>query len=262
VKPRAFASRHELVARVRDRLLTRGAPRLQLSGIVILSGCAAFIASVVSLRLGLDSMAMRYPLAVVCGYLAFLVLIRSWIAWQRRSVVTEARDTAIDVASNVDLMDVSLPTRVPTPSAASLFTGGRSGGAGGGAHWAGAYSAPSHAASAAPKGLGFSLDLDELWFVVVAAACAIGGLLVIVYVIYTAPVLLAEVAIDAAVVSAVYRRLRREDTSHWVLTVVRHTWLQALALVVFAAVAGYALQRVAPEARSIGGVVRTLAQSR
>ena len=92
----------------------------------------------------------------------------------------------------------------------------------------------------------------------VAALCVVGGFIAIGYVIYAAPILLAEVALDAAIMSALYRRLRREDASHWAMTVVRKTWLPALALMIVAAVAGYALQLAVPDARSIGGVMRAL----
>jgi hypothetical protein len=79
-----------------------------------------------------------------------------------------------------------------------------------------------------------------------------------VYVISVAPVLLAEVALDAAIVSTLYRRLHKQDMSHWAVTVVRRTWVPALLLLACAAVGGYALQRAAPEADSIGGVVRAV----
>jgi hypothetical protein len=78
------------------------------------------------------------------------------------------------------------------------------------------------------------------------------------YVIYIAPLLLAEVALDAALVSAAYRRLRKEDVGHWTGAVFRRTWVPAVILVTFMFVAGYAAQRIAPEARSIGGVIRAL----
>ena len=88
--------------------------------------------------------------------------------------------------------------------------------------------------------------------------CVAGGAVAIGYVIYAAPLLLSEVALDAAVASTLYRRLRKDDVSHWAVTVLRRTWIPAAAIMLFAALGGYALQRVAPEARSIGGVVRAL----
>jgi hypothetical protein len=78
--------------------------------------------------------------------------------------------------------------------------------------------------------------------------------------VYAAPILLAEIAVDAAVVSVLYRRMRREDMSHWAVTAVRRTGLPVFALLVFAAIGGWALQVAAPDARSIGGVFRALAE--
>jgi hypothetical protein len=101
-------------------------------------------------------------------------------------------------------------------------------------------------------------DLDELWPLAVAVACALGGLIAVMYVISTAPVLLSEVALDAAIVSTLYGRLRKQDMSHWAVTVLRRTWVPALGLLALAAVGGYALERAAPEAQSIGSVIRAL----
>jgi hypothetical protein len=252
---RSFAGRHELVTQIRRRLLDASAPRLQLGAIVALCGCCAFVVSLVALKLGMASMAVRYPLAVVAGYLAFLLLIRLWIAWQRRAVEAPS-DFAADLVAQLDIPDLSGARLPSTSSGPSFFTAGRSGGAGGGAQWSHGLSSASRGGSAS-SGTSFmpDLDLDDLWFVVLAAACALSGLVAIVYVIYAAPVLLAEVALDAAVVSAVYRRMRRQDASHWAVTVVKHTWIPALVLVTCAALGGYALQRIAPDARSIGGVI-------
>ena len=120
--------------------------------------------------------------------------------------------------------------------------------------------APAHTAPRAATGSGLGLDVDELWPILLAVACALGGLVAIGYVIYSAPVLLAEIAVDAAIVSGFYRRLRRKEPSHWALTTVKHTWLPAMVLILFAAIGGFALERIAPEARSIGGVVRALSE--
>jgi hypothetical protein len=87
---------------------------------------------------------------------------------------------------------------------------------------------------------------------------ASGALIAVGFVVYSAPILLAEVALDAAVVAPIYRRLRREEAGHWAGAVLRHTWMPALVVILFVAAAGFALQQAAPEARSIGGVWRAL----
>ena len=69
---------------------------------------------------------------------------------------------------------------------------------------------------------------------------------------------LAEVALDAAIVSTLYRRLHKHDRSHWAIAVLGRTWVPALLLAMFAAIGGYALERATPDAESIGDVVRAV----
>jgi hypothetical protein len=258
MKHTPLPGRQELVHQLRDRLLRESAPRLQLGFIVSLAGLAAFLSSVATLKLGVPWMAVRYPLAVVCGYATFFLLIRWWIAWQRRfdEAALNSTPDAVDVLNVTDLAGLRLPTRgapdVP------LFAAGRGGGAGASVNWGTASTAASPPSPAAKSGFDLDLDLDDAWWAVIAVVCVAGGAVAIGYVVYAAPVLLAEVALDAAVVSTLYRRLRQEDVSHWAMTVLRRTWMSALALTVLAAIGGYALQQMAPEAQSIGGVVRAL----
>jgi hypothetical protein len=246
------SDRARLIADLERRHLASSFPRGQLTLLVAGAGLAGFLSSVALLRAGLDQMAFRYPAAVLAAYLAFLGLLRLWIAWQRGQwspdvdVFPETRGSA---AGQNDL-------------ARELAHGGRSGGAGGGARWDGQahgiVAKPAAAPSSGGSGGGFDLDLDEGWWLVLAAVLVLGGALAVVYVIYIAPVLLAEVALDAAVVTTMYKRLKPHDLQHWSVGVIRQTWLPALILVLCLAGAGFALQQVAPEARSIGGVLAHL----
>jgi hypothetical protein len=79
-------------------------------------------------------------------------------------------------------------------------------------------------------------------------------------VIYVAPTLLAEAAVNAAIAGKVYKGMQKREPRHWTMDVVKRTAVAAIVLFVCAVVAGYALQRVAPEARSIGGVWRHVAE--
>ena len=215
--------RHVLVSAMRGRLVDRGWPRVAMMLIVALSGAAAFGISVAALRLGVDDMALRYPSATLVGYVMFILLIRVWIVLHRDGDVASHSGDLIDA---IDAMGEALPASSGGP--------------------------------AAPEWFGSNLDVDEAWFIVLAILCALGGLIAIAYVVYIAPVMLAEVALDAALVSTVYRRLRREDAEWWAISVLRRTWLPAAALTLFVAAGGFALQQVAPDARSIGGVVQEL----
>lgn len=217
-------TREDLIATMRGRLVEHEWPRLVAMLIVSLSGGAAFGASVLALNFGVDEMAVRYPLATLVGYATFMLLIRVWIAVHR----TET-DSFPDVLHHID-------PGVP------MFDAGSS----------------SRGALLEPGWFDSGFDVDELWFVFLAIACALGGLMAVAYVVYIAPVLLAEVALDAALLSTVYRRLRREDASWWAASVFRRTWVPAVILTIFMGATGWALQQIAPDARSIGGVVREL----
>jgi hypothetical protein len=262
-------TRDKLVAEIRDRLARTGSPRLTILIILSLAGGAAFLTSFAGLSAGIDSMAVRYALASIAGYLAFVVLIRAWIAI-RRGWEPDGPDGNVDLPNPFDVLDAAdLAGRAAGRGAQAVkaFAGGRSGGGGGGSSWISepveravsvrATPSPS-AASDAVEGLGGALDLDDGVFIVIAIVAALGGIVCIAYVIYIAPLLLAEVALDAALVSAAYRRLRKEDVGHWTGAVFRRTWIPATILVLFMSVTGFAAQRIAPDAHSIGGVIRAL----
>jgi hypothetical protein len=253
-------TRHSLVAEIRASLDRESFPRAIVLVMLLVAGGAAFLTSVVALNSGLTSMAMRYALATAVGYLVFLLLIWLWIAIRRGT----ALDTVIDLAPDLPLSR-SGGERPGEPQAAHHWERSGTG-------WDDvpversqaalestvADPAAGGSAGSATDGLLSSLDLDEFWWVAIAAVVLGAGIVAVAFVVYSAPLLLAEVALDAALVSTVYRRLRREDAGHWAATALRQTWLSAGTLIVFMGVLGFAFQQLAPDARSIGGVLRHL----
>ena len=86
-----------------------GAPRLQLLTIMLLAGGVAFLASVLLLWSPADvfeQMALRYGVAALSGYLAFIALIRVWISLHRPA----APDSS---GSDLNVLDVVGPWRFP-----------------------------------------------------------------------------------------------------------------------------------------------------
>ena len=215
---------------MRARLIATGFPRFVILLILVVAGLTAFGFSALALNAGVDDMAVRYFVATMVGYAVFLLLIRVWIALRR---------------SKADIADV--PDISHLPSDGEVFGGGRSGGAGATESWGQA--AESVTGIDAP-------DADEAWPLVLAAVVLLGGVLAMLYVVYLAPVLLAEVALDAALVTGIYRKLRKKDAGHWLGSAVRHTWLPATIAGVCIAFAGLVLQWAQPTARSIGDVFR------
>ena len=233
--------RQAVLAEVRSKFIARGYPRLVVFLIVGLSGLTAFAASVLLLGLGLESMAARYLLATVTGYVTFLLFIRVWIALHR-----------IDITP--DIPDLSLA--IPHSSTGGLTNAGFSGGSSGGGGASHSWGTPTIDL----PGLDVAADADDAWpvilAVVVAGVLAIGGLIAIFYVVYAAPVLLAEVALDAALVAGLYRKLRKEDARHWLTSVINHTWKPATIVAACLSAAGWIMQWAVPEALSIGEVIR------
>lgn len=103
------------------------------------------------------------------------------------------------------------------------------------------------------------IPLDgEAWPVaaVVLAAVLLGG--AIVYVVYVAPTLLAELLLDVGIAAGLYGRIARGDPRRWLWTAMHATLPAAVLTTLMLAVVGAALGQVAPEASSIGPVIQHL----
>ena len=252
--------RAQAIEMIKRRLQGHGLPRLQMSLMLLLTGACGFLCSYALLHLGLTRMWLRYPIAVICAYGVFLLLLRLWLAYQCRR-------------SRAPAPDFDLPSLLPTDFGGGSISGsgggsfgfGRGsdfGGGGAGGSWAQNVSAATISdQSGGSSGGGLfdcDLDLDDGWVIVAIVLLVVAALALVVisgYVVYTAPALLAEVFVDGALVTGLYRRLPEGGTPrHWLRTVVRRTWWLVLLMFLVLGAAGYALQRVAPEARSIGGV--------
>ena len=199
-------------------------------------------------------MALRYGLATLVGYAVFVALIRAWIAirrgWSADCLVDLIPDEPIGArrSERVDGVTGDCGRQVPGWDNVPVEPASGSGGSG----------ATDEGVSGVADTLASSLDLDDFWWLVLAGVALCAGLVAIGAIVYSAPLLLAEVALDAALVSTVYSRLRRDEAGHWATTTIRQTWMSALTLIVFMAGLGFALQQLAPDAHSIGGVVRQL----
>lgn len=245
------------IERVRRQLSRGGRPRLLVSFLLLLTGVTGFLVSSALLRLGVTLMAVRYPLAVLAAYSVFLLLLRLWLALQGKT------------GSNFDwLSDIGdgLPNVFSSDTVASEVAtfggGGDFGGAGSGGEWVGSAASVSGDNSATASGESFlpdvnldiDLDLGEGCFWIAVPVVAIIGMVVAMfYVIYIAPVFLAEIMVDALLVAGLYKRLKKVEPRHWLRSCVRRTlWPVLLTTALFIA-AGYLMQRIAPGARSIGG---------
>lgn len=244
--------RSRLVRSLQDHLEQRGRPRAELFVIVSLSGIVGFLTSFALLSGGINSMAVRYGFAGGAAYLAFLGLLGVYARWMGRQTT---HFDPIDAVDAVNFLDAPSFGRA---SAADAFAGGRSGGGGAAAAWGDSGTSSSHAASSrSGGGSWFDGDLDAGW-VLIAIGAALVGLLAVGYVVWIAPALLAEVLVDAVIVSTVSRHVGLIERRDWTATAVRRTWIPATLVIVTLILAGWALQQVAPDAKSIGPALRAM----
>lgn len=243
-------TRSSEVARARRQLQHHGWPRLQMALIVVLTGGAGFLASHLLRLAGVDSMLLRYPLSVVLAYAVFLLLMWIWIRWRWDAVA----DGAGEVASNAG-GGGSTPRSGPSWGG----SGGHSGGGGASASWGEA------SAASVMEGDGASL-LDAadgeaglpLLAVLGIVAVVAGVLLASAWVVWSAPVLMAELLVDAAIVGGLYRRMQGMGAQGWWRLCLAHTFWPLLGLLAFFAGLGWLAQSMAPDAVTLMQVVQAL----
>ena len=253
--------RERVVRLVKGRLLRRGQPRLLVTLILLVTGLTGFLVSYLLLHSGMTRMWLRYPLAILFAYCIFLLLLRLWLALQRprRSVVNGegVHDFGPDLSSAGD----SLFRSRGGYSEGFKFSGGAAdaGGGGAGSSWGEAsLSSSSSSGSSGGGGGGGGFDLDDGAFIIIAVVVIAGALIAVFYVVYIAPALLAEILVDGVLVAGLYRELKGVEQRHWLRAAVRKTLPPALIAAALFSAGGYALQRAAPKAHSVGEVLKYL----
>ncbi len=262
--------RQTRVERMRELLLRRGMPRLQMSLILMLTGLVGFLVSFALLHLGVGRMWLRYPFAVIVAYAAFLLLLRLWLFYHQR---VSRESSSFDLDLNI-LDGVPVDLSGAANDVAGFGGGGDFGGAGAGGDWgtqglsAASESVSGGGGSSGGSGGGGSGLLDSLdigvdadegcFFVIALLLLILGGLLASLYVVYLAPALLAEILVDGLLVSGLYRRVKEPVPGNWLLGAVRRTLVPVLLTFACFVAAGYILNRLAPEARTIREVWQSI----
>jgi len=241
--------RKRLVRHLKLRLEREGYPRLQMLFLVLITGGSGFLASVSLLHLGLSMMSMRYLLAFLVAYGVFLLLLWLWLR-------TSAEDY-LDAPS--DLPQFNSGPDLPSFSG----DGGSFGGGGASADFDSAY-IPDNAMGSGTDGLddiageafGAAAEAEEFAIPLIVLLLVVSLLLSSLWIVYSAPMLFAELMLDGVLVSTLYRRLRRLEQRHWLETAVRRTiWPMVLTAIMLTA-CGWGMQHYAPEAVSLGGVLQ------
>ncbi|MEO7101678.1 MAG: hypothetical protein ABI162_20170 [Luteolibacter sp.] len=204
----------------------RSFPRFTLGLLVTLAGVAGFLISHILLRLGFQEMWLRYPIAVIGGYFTFLIQLRLWVEIERSRF--NSSELTISTHPPDEKVAVSLFDRLDGSDSLSWL------------EW-----------------LDFSgaLDLGEGCLVGCLFALVIGMIGTVTTAVFTfvmaGPEFLAEVFLDAVVVTMLYRHLKTAAKEHWLGTAVKRTWSSVLLTAAALALLGGGLAVIAPNSHSI-----------
>lgn len=245
-KPR---SRYHAVLHLKAELEAQSFPRTQMGFLVGLTGGFGLLASFALLNAGIDSMALRYPLALGLAYMFFLSLLWLWLR-------TKASDY-IDIPDVGELMTSGGGDVRPSVPMAS-GGGGNFGGGGAGRSFDNATAVSlDEPLSASPMAdvAGSVADADEFAIPLAVILLTLGLALASCYVVYLAPSLFAEILFDGALSYSLYRHLRGVGSGHWMGTALRHTVMPFGITAVFLCGVGIAMASYAPGARTIGEAV-------
>lgn len=214
------------IRRVQGELERSCHPRIEMLVLVTLTGLAGFLASYGLLHLGWTSMATRYLASITLAYVAFLLMLRLWMAL-RSDALSDRLEDAADIVLECE----------PGSSAGDVLSAGSDASVGD----------VLSAADAEAIPLAVVLGL-------VVAMVAIG--ITLLTVVTSAPLLFAELIVDGLLSASLYQRLCGINQSHWLESAVRRTIKPFLITATVICLAAVAMGMYAPGAHSIGAVIK------
>lgn len=227
-----------LADRWKRRILQRHFVRMHMGLILMATTAAGLVASKGMLELGVSGVMVRYPLAVVVAYAAFLGMAGLWIwyAVSAQEQETDLGDTAADVLEEVVDGGVGWDERETARRVAYE-----------GSSWVGSPVKGRGRSSGGSWDLSFDSD-EGIWIlvalaVVVLVVCGAGA-----YLIWAAPEILPEVAVSALLASSLRRRAQEAEAGGWMRGLVASTWAPFAVVLVTVCGLAYAVHRTCPEA--------------
>jgi hypothetical protein len=252
---RSLAKLTLVESRFKQYLLRRYFVRLHMTIIVVATTAAGLVASKLLLLAGLTSVETRYPLAAIIAYFSFLGFIRLWIGPVRPP--RERRGTG---SSSLDWLGLPDPDVPGLDSAQVTFGGGDSGGAGASDAWddhplasqAPAHGVPSSVGETGHGGWNSIPDIDELGILFLFGALIVVSLGAGIYLVYTAPAIMPEVAFNAIVASSFAATARQGRSRGWIRRLFRHTRLPLAAVLAMSIALATGVHRYCPSATKLG----------
>lgn len=247
---------------MRRRLQKRHWLRLHAALTGGLSLAAMSLISLCLLHAGVHSMGLRYGLALACGYLLYLLLVRLWAGCMLR------RDWD---GGELPSDGPGLGGKSGSADAAGFESGqgGSYGGGGAGGHWDDGAAVPD----IAPASSGLELPdvdvsgldgLDEgavvlvpVLLVFAALLIAVTGMGSLMWLVFGADLFLT-VAVEVAFALLMTRTLYVVEREGWLLAALRISWKPVLGALVAAVALGLLADWLFPQADTLAQVLRSL----
>jgi hypothetical protein len=254
------------------RFRERYSLRIHMCAILLATAGSGALASKLLLLVHVENFTIRYPLAVLFSYLVFFACIKLWLVY-----VTPGADSGSG-SSFVDGSDIPITGYGGGSGSGNVASFSGSGGefAGGGASGdfdigsdaateGIASAAVSDASSGAAEGVGDVVggvgdalgDDGGVAAIVVIAVLAILLLAVLgasVYVIYQAPMILSEAALQGVLAASLTKHTKAMAQSDWVGSVFKATWKPFACMLLVALMCGAVLHTYFPAAVRLADV--------
>ncbi len=247
--------------------------RLHMTAILTATVLVGLLMTRVLALMHLNIFAIRYALAVIGAYAAFVGFIKVWL-WYVEFCENRDRRRAGNSSGGsdawfdcVNLSSGGISTTSSGSSDALSVGGGRFGGGGAGGSWDdGDSNTPGLAAaniaastksggSKSSGGGGGSSDLGELMLVVLIIALLVAIVASFAWIVYAAPGILSETAFNAALAGALVRHAHKATHGQWIGGVLRKTALPFLLVLALSVAVGWWAQHYCPDALQLRDAV-------
>jgi len=241
------------------------AARFQMTLILAGTMLAGFLASKILLELRLHAILVRYPLAVVFSYLAFVGLVKLWLITLAR---TRAKNKGSSSGSLSNILDVQSSGGGSGSGRVFQGGGGNFGGGGASAGFNAGMGNPvppvlqsstqSLGGKSGGKFRGFSgIDIDDggviLIVIAVVAVIVFGAG---AYLVYQAPVILSEALGQVLLAGGLMKSSQKMSHPDWIGSVIHATWIPFAVVLTAVTALGYTIHVKCPQAITLVQAIR------
>jgi hypothetical protein len=201
---------------------------------------------------------MRYAIAVIVAYAAFLGLLKIWLVYFAICIRhAHGQSGGVDISDFCDFSGGGSSSGSSSSVSELGSGGGKFGGGGASANWGTAEPQPVIAAPVKSSGsssvgdFGLDLDGDEIVLVIIVIAVAFAVIGAGAYLIWAAPTILGDTAFNAVLASALIHKTKKVSHPEWVGSVLHATAIPFSMVFALTILMGWYAQHICPSAMRV-----------